>query len=413
MRYLLLTNRFNAGICAADLDGDRFGMNKMLNMLSINARVQEAEPLNQDETIYRIDIRDYEWDREIEVDGINFDDGWEAIIAASQYAVEFQGDEAEQVILQAETQIPVMYADAVNEVATIGNLYYALIDVDVNATLDDFILDELGIDVDANIDQRDVIRAGTTSSQIFAQDCVAERHEIEIRAGAFWQSFDLDPEVNNDSIFAVPFDFIEGGSEAIFQLPNGFMGFIIADEDRNIVEESDILFDTLQNDFVARTSVSCSGCHAAGFLDMEDEVRGVVELNQFNFNADDFEAVEEIYVAPAEFAAEVARDSASFQAALGRAGVPTNIGDPTGNVFLRFDRDLRLRDVAGDLGVSEALLENNIARLDPDLQVLTATTVDRDDFSALFVASLCVMQVASQNQPEQNLCDDAIAALEE
>jgi mono/diheme cytochrome c family protein len=414
LRYLLLTNRYNAGVCEQDLDTDRFGMSKMLNMLSINSRVEEPLAIDSEETIYRIDIRDYGWDRDVEVDGVNFVDGWEAIVANNQYAVEFEGDEAEQVILQANTNIPTLYADALIDQASIGNLYYALVDVDVDQTLDDFIINELGIDIDDNIDQRDVIRAGTTQSVISRQDRVVERHEIEVRAGAFWQSFDFDADEANESIFDDPFGFAEGGSEAIFTLPNGFLAYIIADENRNIVEESDILFDTLQNDFVARTSVSCSGCHAQGMLPVQDEVRSVVELNRFNFNADDFEAVQEIYPTVEEFAREVEIDSDNFKAALGRAGVPENVADPMSGVFLRFDRDLGLRDIAGDLGVSETLLANNIARLDPQLQIVGANaTIDRDDFTDLFLASLCVMQSFSQNQPNLADCDDAIAALDD
>lgn len=415
-RYVLLTNRYNQGICAEEgLDIDRFGMNKMLNMLSIETRVSEAFAIDRDETIYRIDIRDYGWDREIEVDGENFDDGWEAIVDANIYAVEFEGDEAEQVILQAETDVPWQYSDSMVDVATIGNLYYALIDVDVDDTLDDFILNDLGIDVDDNLDQEELIRAGTTKSIISRQDRVAERHDIEVRQGAFWQSFDFDADDANESIFDDPFGFAEGGREAIFTLPNGFLGYIIADADDNIVEESDILFDTSQNDFVARTSVSCSGCHAQGFLPMIDEVRSVVEANRFNFNADDFEAVQDVYPRPEEFSAVIDDDSDDFQRSLSAAGVPTNIADPMSGVFLTFDLDMDIANVAGDLGVSVELLEGNIALLDPALQIVRdgRTTIDRDDFTDIYLASLCVMQTFSQNQPLLADCDDAIEALED
>jgi serine/threonine-protein kinase len=414
-RYILLTNRYNQGICAdGGLDRDRFGMDKLLNMLSIEAQVETATPIDRDETIYRIDIRDYGWDREIDVVGVDvFEDGWEAIVAANQYAVQFEGDEAEQVILQAETDVPWMYADTMVDVASLGNLYYALIDVDVNDSLDDFILDDLQIDVIENLDQEDLIRAGTTRSVISRQDRVAERHDIGVRQGAFWQSFDFDADEANESIFDDPFGFAEGGREAIFTLANGFLGYIIADADDNIVEESDILFDTSQNDFVARTSVSCSGCHAQGFLPMVDEVRAVVERNRFNFNADDFEAVQEVYPTPDEFLEIVNQDSDDFQRSLGRARIPTNIADPMSGSFLEFDRDMDITKVAGDLGVSVELLEGNIALLDPQIQTVRggnrnglAPTIDRDDFTALYLQSLCIMQVSSQNQPLVDDCED-------
>ena len=76
----------------------------------------------------------------------------------------------------------------------------------------------------------------------------------------------------NDNIFEDPFGFQPGGTEAIFTLPNGMLGFIIADENDRIVEDSDILLDTNQNNFRAITSVSCANCHATGFIPVVDEV---------------------------------------------------------------------------------------------------------------------------------------------
>src|SRR5690606_21879939 len=134
------------------------------------------------------------------------------------------------------------------------------------------------------------LRAGTTRSAISRQDRVVERHEIEVRRGAFWQSFDFAAGAGGGSIFADPFGFNQGGTEAIFSLPNGMLGFIIADENDNIVGESNILLDTFQNDFVARTSVSCSNCHAQGYNPVEDEVGPFVRENRFRFDRDDFEA---------------------------------------------------------------------------------------------------------------------------
>lgn len=104
-RYVLLSNRYNQGDCSAAVLRDRHGMNKMLNMLSIESRTAQAVPINREETIYRLDVRQLGWDREIEVNGEGFADGWDAIAALNRYAVQFQGDEAEQVILQAQTEI--------------------------------------------------------------------------------------------------------------------------------------------------------------------------------------------------------------------------------------------------------------------------------------------------------------------
>jgi mono/diheme cytochrome c family protein len=60
-RYISLTNRYNAGICSdTALDLDRQGLSKFINMLSINARAQAPQAIDQDQLIYRIDLRDYD-----------------------------------------------------------------------------------------------------------------------------------------------------------------------------------------------------------------------------------------------------------------------------------------------------------------------------------------------------------------
>lgn len=412
-RYLSLTNRYNAGVCTDALDLDRWAMNKLVNMLSVSASIDTPIAVNTDQTLYRIDIRDYDWDREIEVDGEIFDDLWEAFLALDPYAVPFVGDEADVVRLESETDLSILNVDMLMDTAVIGNLYYAAIGVDVNQDLDDFILNELGVNEADNLGQEELIRAGTTRSILSRQDALVQRQDIEVRAGALWERFDFDAEEDSESIFEDVFDFQEGGSQAIFTLANGLLGYVIADADRVIQEESNLVFDTLQNDFVVRTAVSCSGCHAQGFLPVVDQVREVVEGNRLVVGADVLELVREVYPSAQEFAQVVDADSAGYQRALTRAGVPTNVSDPVSDTFLRFDSDVNLQAAAGDLGLTPEALQLDLNLLDPALGVLRQLTIDRDDFEGLYVASLCVMQGFSQNQPDPILCEEALVELED
>jgi hypothetical protein len=255
------------------------------------------------------------------------------------------------------------------------------------------------------------VRAGTTRSRISRQDRVVERHDITIRGGVLWQAFDFKADDANDNIFEDPFGFQAGGTEAIFTLPNGMLGFIIADENDNIVEDSDILLDTNQNNFRAVTSVSCANCHATGLIPVVDEVGpfAVDNARTLRLNRDEVEQLQEIYVSPEDFAKTVKDDSSSFyQRALTTAGLPLQGGDPVSNVFLRFDADMSLADVAGDLGVTPADLTDALNDLDPTLAVLRRGTVDRDDFTSLYIESLCVMTSLLENQPEAATCDSAL-----
>jgi len=411
-RYITLTNRYTAGVCAdTTLDQDRQALSKLVNMISIDTTVTPPEPVDTEETIYRIDIADYGFDRAIDVvdaDGniVSFVDAWEAIAANNQYAVPFVGQDIDQAVEDTGTAFPVMLADSMLDAASIGNLYYALIDVDVNQTLDDFILNDLQIDVNQNLLDEEQVRAGTTKSRISRQDRVVQRDEIEIRQGVLWQSFDFQDD-QNESIFESPFDFAEGGTEAIFTLPNGLFGFIIADENGLIVEDSDILLDTNQNNFRAVTSVSCSNCHAQGLIPVVDEVREIALANAITsgLNADEVEQLRNVYPTSAEFARIVEGDSQSFyQNALTRARVPTEGVDPMSAVFFRFDQDMRLEDAAGDMGLTAEQLERDLNVLNPALQVLEDGSVDRDDFTQFYVDSLCRLLIVNENNVDPDLC---------
>jgi mono/diheme cytochrome c family protein len=414
-RYISISNRFTAGVCAdTALDKDRDGLTKMMNMLSVRAAVGKVQPIDPDQTIYRIDLRDFDWDRAVTVENQNFADVWEAIAANNPYAVEFVGDDADDAKADALTAFPVMFADSMLDVATIGNLYYGILGIDINQPLADFISNTLGIDVQQDIIDDDAIRAGTTKSRISRQDRLVERHDIQVRNGAFWQSFDFEANNANQSIFQDPFGFVAGGSEAIFTLPNGMLGFIIADGNDKIVEDSDILLDTNQNNFRAVTSVSCSNCHASGFIPVVDEVAPVALANarDIGLNNDEVEQLKAIYVSPDAFARQTQEDSQSFyQQALQRADLPIQGADPVSSVFLRFDQDMQLADAAGDLGLTPDDLLGNLDLLDPVLSVLKKGTLDRDDFTQLYVASLCTLSGPLENQPAAAVCDAALAAI--
>jgi mono/diheme cytochrome c family protein len=418
-RYIAITNRYTAGVCAdTSLDRDRQSVFKLVNMLSTETTVGEPEPIDADETIYRIDLEDYGWDEPVTVvnaDGstTDFTDKWEAIIANNQYAVPFVGDDADDAVADSGTTVPVMFGDSLLDAASIGNLYYALIDVDVQDTIDNFILNELEVDVVQNLEDEEQVRAGTTKSRISRQDRVVTRDELEARQGVLWQSFDFEDD-QNESIFENPFDFAEGGSEAIFTLENGLFGFIIADANGNIVEDSDILLDTNQNNFRAVTSISCSNCHAQGLIPVVDEVREIALLNARNsgLNNDEVEQLRNTYPEPAEFARIVEQDSSNFyQRALSDAQVPLQGGDPVSSVFFRFDQDMFLKDAAGDLGLTPDELEENLNLLNPALGVLDDGTLDRDDFTQFYVDSLCILQLVGENQPDPNLCAQVAADL--
>jgi len=433
-RYVSLANRYNAGVCDADLEADRWAMNKFFNSVSQNAGVQKAvEVPGANKALYRIDLREYDldvtngpFDPNALVGG-PFVDGWEAIINNNNFAVEFQGDEAAFAILETGTTVPLMFSDAIIDEASVGNLYYELLKLAANR---DDQLALFQIDLVANQDEASSVFIGTTKSEISEQEAFIRRDEIEVAGSQYYyERFDLDPDVAGESILVDPLGFFDvaNGSQAVFSLPNGLQGYMIFDAAGIRQETSVILFDQFQNNNEMATN-SCGNCHTGGLLQVSDEVRDYAELNSIDVangiaqlnvdNGTDFEFsdVTDLYRDNAEIKEIITTDSGIYRSALGRAGVPLNGSDPISDTFFRFDRDVLIADVAGDLlfGVeggrispADALAEN-IARLDPALAGLdNGVPVDRDDWKGLYVNTLCITSVSEDNRPLAQECIDA------
>jgi hypothetical protein len=416
-RYISLANRVTAGVCIEGaLDRDRQALFKVINMLSTAPSIEEPLGIDEDQTLFRIDLADYEWDQPVTVvnaDGstTSFIDKWEAIAGNNPYAISYVGDEADDAVIDANTTVPLMLADSLLDAASIGNLYYALIGVNVQNTLDSFILNDLQIDVVQNLADEDQVRAGTANSKASPQDRMIQRDELGNRPGFLWQAFDFE-DVSNESIFEDPFGFTEGGTEAIFTLENGLFGYIIADENSVIVEDSDILLDRDLSGFRATTAVSCSRCHAEGLITMVDEVRDFALENavSLGLNNTERQQLEAIFPDAEELASIMEADSEGYRRALSTAGVTIGRVDPVAGVFDRFDRDMTLTDAAGDLGLTAEQLERNLSEIDPALQVLEDDALDRDTFTQFYLDSLCVVSSVNDNQPDPFVCTEALLA---
>jgi hypothetical protein len=405
-RYIGVTNRYNAGVCNADLNVDRWAMSKLLNSLSTENRIVVPVPIDERELVYRIDIRDYGWNRDVDVGGQGFEDGWEAIIANSPYAVPFEGDDVDTVALLTGTSVPFLFADALTAAASIGDLYYGLVDMPDN--LQD-LLDDLRIDVQGDFDTGEVVRAGTGDSGVSREDRLVERHESG--DGAYWQAFDFESG-NGDDIFINPIDFQADGTESIFSLPNGLHAYVIFDAAGNREESSDLLFDSFaDNNFDVTSAASCMTCHSRGFLQVRDQVRERVESNLLDYEREEIEIVREAYPSNEDMDEIIGNDRLGYQAALEEAEVPTEIADPVSDVFWRFQEPVKFAEIAGYLGVTPEFLNSNAVRLDVRMRTVSPTRgngLRRVTFDDLYLESLCILQVGSRNEPLSDLCQNVV-----
>lgn len=425
-RYLTVSYSANAGDCGRVLQRQRFALFKGINSVSTATRITQPESIDPDQTIYRIDIRDYEWDRPIDLEdndisnpaNIDFEDGWEAIVndpRAAAYAVEYQGDAADDLAAEAGTRVPFMPVNAFIQATEFGDLYYALIGG--RASLFDFEREVLLLDTVARTADNDLMRAGFANSGVSKQERVLNRFDSGLGAGqSYWLSFDFDGGgggdgargfelgVQNDSIYANPLDFGFGGGEAIFSLPNGMQGYYAADGAGNRLATAPIgvVIDPAQNNGLVTNGASCHSCHNAGLIPFTDSVRRFVEDNRFQFNNETFENVMEQYPDAATFARQMDLDSAVHVDATVLAGVPKTEADPISRVYLDFQRvNVDVRLAAGELGVEPDVLLDNVNRLDPRLGPLAVEGgyVGREIMDATFIDSICVLQSVQENSP--------------
>jgi serine/threonine-protein kinase len=413
IRYLTVSYSNNAGECGRALQRQRYALFKGVNSLSTETKVVQPEPIDEQQLIYRIDIRDYGWDREIDLedDGtVDFADAWLAILdGVEEYAVEFTGDEADDLKADAGVNVPFLPVNVFTQFSQEGDLYYALIGAEAN--LFDYELNVLGIDTEAEIADNNLMRAGFSNSGVSKQDRVLNRFDSEVAAGqSYWISFDFDGgngngEINlaNESIFQDPLGFAFAGGEAIFSLPNGMQGYYVAAADGTRLAEAPVgvVIDPAQNNGVVTNGASCHSCHNAGLIDFRDTVKPYVIENKIDYDNETFEDVLEQYPDPADFLAQMNRDSEMHIAATEDSGVPRGTPDAISRVYLDFQLRLTADVAAGDLQVPVETLRRNVGNLDPRLANLGKEDgrVERELFETLYLDSLCVFHSSSDNQP--------------
>jgi hypothetical protein len=402
-RYVTLANKRTAGECGAALDDDRQALSKLLNSVSRETQIGQPVLIRAETDTYRFDLRDYGLDDAsgpFEVDGVQFVDGWEAVIANSPFAVEFQGDQAENVQLLANTLVPVLFADAFAHEVVRRNLYYGL--VGIPATRAELELN-VGVDFAGDDAQEITIRAG---ANIDGRDFIAQRNVQSVGGLGYWQVADFG--LRQGGIFDDPLGDLRGEREVVYHLPNGLFGFALFDANGARLEESSVLFDNSLNDLAYVVARSPLRRYGQGFA-FEDQLRQDVLDNLIDYGQiAEISDLLDRYPSGADLQDIIAADNALYAAALARAGVPLNASEPISSVLDQFDEDVDLAVVGGDLLFPADRLAPEVPRLDPALSGLdNGFGVDRGDWQALYVNTLCITSVANENRPADQVCIDA------
>ena len=278
-RYFTLTHLYNAGESPAARHAYQRALSKLVNSLSWGREVIKPQPIDPEETIFYIDLRDYEWEI-----GTN---RWTLIEAEYPYQVEFNAptqtalrEKLASLREELDCKVPFIHVDWFIATASLPPLYHEILDLpetdrELEARLEVNVVENL-----RNAAGRRVWRAGFNDSGVSNNNRVVERHLS--RYGAYWKSYDFAGSVETQNIFTHPLSFEHDGGEIIFNLPNGLQAYYLVDAGGNRLDEAPIKIvrNPAASDPTVRNGLSCIGCHTEGMKTFEDEVRAVVRRIQ-------------------------------------------------------------------------------------------------------------------------------------
>ena len=144
--------------------------------------------------------------------------------------------------------------------------------------------------------------------------------------------------------------------------------------------------------------ISCMGCHTAGMIRADDDVRW--ELDEGLILPGDFdeptkEKLRRLYPKREDFDQLLDADTDQFMLAVKASGVPAAGDEPILETFWAFEKPINLRRAASELGIREEELRNNIASLGADLSDLSKpdAKIQREVFTANFAQTVCDLKL--------------------
>ena len=391
-RYFTLTHLHNAGATNDNLRAYRNALSKLINSLSWGPRVRNPQPINSEETIFYIDLRHYEWDRE--------NNPWYKIEQAYPYSIPLKSGTYTALCQKTKCELPFVRADWFIATASLPPLYYDILDL---PKTDRELEAQLGVNVAANIKNAPgvrVWRAGFNESGVSNNNRVVERHEY--RYGMYWKTYDFAGNVGQQNIFRHPLAFKHDGGEIIFNLPNGLQAYYLstASGDRLDAAPISIVSNAGARDPVVHNGLSCMGCHTEGMKTFEDQVRPAIE--QVRAPPYNKEQVLRLYAKRSEMESLVRADTERYKRAIEAAGGVFGGSEPIQQLVKQFKGPINAAHAAAEVGLEQnefvAKIRENSTLQDIGLMVLGVPkgSVKRDAWTSQFST---IVSALSSNNP--------------
>ena len=179
--------------------------------------------------------------------------------------------------------------------------------------------------------------------------------------------------------------FEHDGGEAIYTLPNGFQGYMLATNDgtRLSVAPSSIVHDDSMRGGQIINGISCISCHYQGMkpensakVDTLDQVRTNAAGATASFSLDELDRIRELYPTHESFAKLVEADRKRFVAVLQKAGI-SRVGatEPVRALFDKFAAVLDTQTAASGFGLSVEAFEKLMNRNESTRRILQRINV--------------------------------------
>ena len=387
----------------------------ILNSLSVNEFITKPVPVNSDFSLFRIDLRDYNWSQQ----------QWEQLVSANAanpqkkaYPYNRPFDPAFVEIANiVQTRSPVLRGDWMIRESVKPFVYKNLLQLPDNLSN---IESSVGVNrldnINRTLDQpastpravRTLLAPGHSGVSI--NNRILERHTA--LKGSYWMSYDfsISTDVNKD-VFSSPigpgndvsdqsFDSVDevesfnpDGGEVIFTLPNGLSGYLLADAAGDLIDEAptNIVFNSADRDEagVIENGRSCFSCHANGIIVAQDEMRPFMSAADDELFSDFIrEGVLAMHIPQSQMESLIKNDNAIYLNAKKQARFFEGISDNITQSFDFYD-DIMSKDlVASELNISLAQFQRILPRLSLDLraalQSAESTGLERNDFENLF-----------------------------
>jgi hypothetical protein len=358
LRYFSFANMWNrADLTGSDLASYPIALKKLVHHLSWERTMTQPKPLGLQNTLLRIDLRDYGWTTQT----------WRQIEAAYPYDLVDsrllgEGDEIQTL---SDAGVPYIRADWFIANASIAPLYHEILRLP--GTLKG-LENLLRIDSAADVKAGRARRFGLRNSGVSRNNRAIERSPTVF--GAYWKSFDFASSRLEQNVFADPIDLHPDGGEVIFTLPNGLHGYFIVDRSGQRLDDAPVAIvrdRANTDDPVVHNGRSCIGCHIQGINAFRDEISAALQTRVTA--AFDLSEAEELYRGQQELDRLVAEDNRVFIDALRRVdgGRSSNGEEPISHLARRHEASLTLAQAAADLFLDAAALQRVIVN-SPDLQ---------------------------------------------